>query len=265
MKKITISLLAASTLLFGFHSDSEKTDQESYVSNQTIVNEVVASPEKVEFANSGKMIGVGAQIIGAGDIKIVNIPVAFNIGSNFGVGADVPIVKVKNTFNNEENTGLGDISVNGNFHFGKYSDTLGNNITRFTYKSETGDEDKGLGADYKSYTLSQRTTKYIDNKYQLHGLVSYTMNNDDSLNNKIGNSYLLMAGGAMPCLLSNKVTTNVKLTYFHIDSEDNGGGKAGEVKSTDLWFAWNSTKLVSDVPLGFGIKVPLVNEKRWCR
>ena len=257
MKKITLSLLVASSLLFGFHSDTEKTDQETYVSNQTIVNEVVASPEKVEFANSGKQFGVGAQMISAGDVKIFNIPVGVNIGSNFGLEANVPILRVRNTFTEEDNIGLGDITLGGNFHFGKYSDIIGNNITTLLYKTVTGDENEGFGTIYKALTISQRTTKYIDNKYQLHGLLSYTRNGDS---NDYGDSYMLMAGGAMPCLISDKVTTNMKITYFHVNSVESFGVTAGEIKSTDLWFAWNSSKLINDVPLGFGVKIPLVNE-----
>ncbi|EDZ62773.1 hypothetical protein SMGD1_2783 [Sulfurimonas gotlandica GD1] len=264
MKKITISLLVATTLLFGasydphanFPSNSDKTDQQTYVTNQTVVNDIITTPTKVEFINSGKLAGVGVQIISAGDIKVLNIPVGVNIGSNFGIEANVPILRVYNAMLDEENTGLGDVSIGGNFHFGKYSDMMGNNITTLLYKTITGDEDKGLGTIRQSTTLSHRVTKYMDGRYQAHGLVSYTVNDDlDS-----GNAYMLMAGGAMPCLMTDKVTTNAKLTYFHVDSVSSLGVKTGEVKSADLWLSWNSSKIIGDAPLGFGVKIPLVNE-----
>jgi hypothetical protein len=256
MKKLTLSILAVSTLLFGFHGDAEKTEKETYVNNQTTVNEIIVAPTKVEFANSGKTVGVGAQLISAGDVKILNIPLNINLGSNFGLEANVPILRVKDSLSNEENTGIGDVSVGGSVRFGKYSDIMGNNITTLIYKSITGDEDKGLGTFKQSGTLSHRITKYIDGKYQAHGLVAYTVNDDlDS-----GDSYMLMGGGAMPCLFYDRVTTNAKLTYFHVDSMSSFGTKSGEVKSMDLWLSWSTSKLITDTPLGFGIKIPLVNE-----
>ncbi len=259
MKKITLSLFALSSLLFGyepFHYDHEKTDGATYVTNQTIVNNVVNSTNKVDLATSEKKVGTAVQFVYAGDVSVINIPLGMNIGSNYGVEVNMPIVQATNSVTNDTETGIGDISVGGNYHFGFPSDSSGNHITTLTYKTTTGDENKGLGSGKSAYTLSHAISKDIKPRYQLNGSFAYTLN-DDSVS---GNSYLAMFGGSMPCLFSRDVTTSAKLTYFHIDSIDPYGVSFGEVNSADLWLGWSTEKFSSGIPLGFGLKIPVLNE-----
>ncbi|MBU0721711.1 hypothetical protein KJ877_10240 [bacterium] len=251
MKKITLSLLAVSTLVFGspFHN-ADTTDGDTLIINQTVVNDVVSDAPKVDFVSSDKTVGVTAQYIYSNDISLLNVPVGLNIGSNFGLEVNIPLVSVKVASTTE--SGLGDISVGGNFHFGKPWDPSGTNITTLLYKTTTGDKDKVLGSGYEAFTLSHRITKDIDTRYQVNGLLSYTVN-DEMIS---GNSYMVMAGGSMPCLFWDKVKTSAKVTYFGVDAV-NG---FGELKSGNLWLSWNSSKIVNGVPLGLGVKIPLLEE-----
>ncbi len=250
MKKITLSLLITSSLVFGaFHPDWDKTDGEVYIENQVVVNEIIGGNSKVEFIDSNKDVGVGAKFINVGDIRILNFPLNYSLDSNYGLELNFPLVSNRDSISGERWTGIGDISFGANYHTGSALDERGSNISAVTYKSTTGSDTKGIGATVTSLTFSHRIMKNYDEKIQLHGFASYTLNNT-------GDSTMFMIGGSHPCLLSDKLTTNVKLTYFHIDSLVNT-----EVDTLDLWVNWTSKKLVADVPLGFGFKLPLINTK----
>ncbi len=254
MKKIALSLLMASVIVLG--SEEGTSDSTTYIINQSTVNDVVNSTNRVDFATSKERFSAGVELVYTENVTIVNIPLSANIGSHYGVEANIPVVKATDPFTGDENTGLGDISVGGNYHFGKPSQKFGNNITTFIYKTTTADEKKGLGAQEPAYTLSHRITKDITHTFQGNALVSYTINDEKDA----GNAYMLMVGGSRPCMLNSNIRTNVKLTYFHSDSHDWFGFDVGEVNSADFWIGWNSKKIIKDVPLGFGIKIPLMNE-----
>jgi len=254
MKKITLSLLAASSLLFGFndyYDSHDSTDSQTYVGNQVVVNNIVADAPKTDFITSGKSFGAGAQYINAGDISIVNIPIGVKIGGGFGVEVNAPIVKNSSGTNDE--SGIGDVSAGMNYNFGTMFDTSGLNVITVLYKSTTGDVDKGLGTDKGAISMSYKLDKSLSSKFNIHGLLSYTLNDEEVS----GNSTMAMIGGSMPCLLTNKVTTSAKLTYFNVGENKY---KFGKLNSADLWLQWNSSKLVSNVPLGFGVKIPFINE-----
>lgn len=227
----------------------------------TTVNEVVTNVGRMDFANSSEQkAAVTGQFIYSGDAKVISLPLGYNVTENIGLEAGVPIVSVKwintTTFAKEDNVGLGDISVGANYHFGNYGAGSGLNVTTIRYKSSTGDEKKGLGLGKDSYTLSHAFAKDLG-VVRAHASLSYTLNDDTVL----GNSYNVMIGASRPCLLSDAVRTNVKLTYFNIDEViKNSKVYASGFRTMDLWVEWNSEKIVTGVPLGFGIKIPLVNE-----
>lgn len=250
MKKITLSLLVASSLLFGaFHPNEDTTDGEVYIQNQVVINEIIGGSSKVDFIDSDKKVGVGTQLVNVGDVSILNLPVSYALDSNYVLELNVPIVSNKDSITKDREIGLGDISFGGNYHVGTALDEDGSYITTVTYKSTTGNDNKGIGGTVTSLTFSQRVSRDYDEMIRLHGFASYTLNNT-------GDSTMLMFGASRPCLLSDKLTTNVKLTYFHIDSLVNT-----EVDTLDLWLGWTSKKLVNSTLLGFGFKLPIINEK----
>ncbi|MEA2098573.1 MAG: hypothetical protein U9P72_00415 [Campylobacterota bacterium] len=254
MKKITLSLLVASMSLLAYEGHSENTDSQVYVQSQTVVNNIVADAPKTNFITSGKEFGAAAQYVNAGDVTILNIPLGMQVGFGFGVEVNIPLVSVKNFgWAQDKNTGIGDISVGGNYNFGSVLESTGLNITTVLYKTATGDVDKGLGSDVDAISLTHKFSKSLNTKYTVNALLSYTLN-DDTVS---GDSYMLMGGASMPCLLSNKVTTSAKLTYFSVAENKYN---FGELTSADLWLQWDSDKLVNNLPLGFGVKLPLINE-----
>ena len=258
MKKITLSLLALSATLFAYEGHletyGETTDVQVFVQSQTVVNNIIADTPKTNFITSGKSFGAAAQYINAGDVTILNIPLNIQVNSSLGLEANIPVVSVSDYgWSKEDNTGIGDVSVGANYNFGSVLETSGLNITSVLYKSTTGDVEKGLGSDVSAISISHKFTKNISDSYTANALLSYTLN-DETVS---GDSYMLMAGASMPCLFSNKVTTSAKLTYFSVAENkfDNGA-----LTSADLWLQWNSDKLVSNIPLGFGVKIPFVSE-----
>lgn len=250
MKKVIFSTLAASSMVYGVYLD-QNTDA-SVVAEQSTVNEVVSSVNTVDFATSNNTAMVAGQYINNGKVSMINIPLAYNVTNNIGLELSVPYVKNSVTTGKEE-SGIGDISGGINYHFGDFSSKYGANVSTFRYKSTTGDENKGLGIIDEAYTISHSFAKDVGAEFRGHALLSYTINGGKV----IGNSYTGMVGASHPCLLYRKVRTNAKFTYMHIDENDN---KFNGLNSMDLWLEWNSDKLFSSIPVGLGIKIPLVNE-----
>jgi hypothetical protein len=258
MKKILFSVVMVSSALFAYCDPQRGGDctsqSELFTTNQSIVNSVVVDTPKTDLITSSNNFAASVQYLYSDDLKILNIPVNANIGSNFGVEANIPLLTIKDQIG-DTNTGVGDISVGGNFHFGNMNDTTGLNITTLLYKSTTGDSAKGLGSDKPAYTLSHKIGKYVYKEIAINGVFAYTLN-DKSVS---GDSYLASVGGSMPCLIYSKLRTNAKLSYVHIDKGDNLLFSP-EVKATDLWISWDLNQLTLNVPVSVGLKIPLQNE-----
>ena len=272
MKKILLTSLAltASVLASPYSCDphqEECSTEGVVIADQTTVNEVVTSTSRMDLANdSSKTAVVGGEYIHTGDIKIVNIPMGYNITQNIGLEASVPFVSVSDyplwdaassSFIGQDNMGLGDISIGANYHFGSYESDYGLNVTTFRYKTSTGDETKGLGLGKDAYTLSHNIAKEMGFA-RVHGLLAYTLNDDTVL----GDSLTAMVGFSRPCLLSDKVRTNMKLTYYNLENtiRDDGFLNTPEYKKIDFWLEFNSDRLISGIPIGAGIKIPIVDE-----
>jgi len=260
MKKILLSLAVLSSLVMAGEnpsetpynetsSDEECTNEETYVENQSYVNNIIADSTK-STASSTQNMGVGAQFINSKELTILNVPFEMQFDKNIGLEVNIPLINIDTTFSNE--TGLGDISFGPNYTFG--STSTGLNKTSLIYKTTTGDDNKGLGSGKDAFTLTHKYSQDLDAKYTLNALASYTLNN----HTVSGDAYLLMVGASMPCLMSELITTSGKITYFGVADDRYG---YGDVTSVDLWLQWDSTKLVKDIPVGFGMKLPIINEK----
>jgi hypothetical protein len=253
MKKIVLTALLGSTALFGssLHFSSDNTDI-AVVAEQTTVNDITVSNTRTDFALGTHTAMASAQYIYNGDVSIVNVPLGYNITDNVGLEVNFPFVQVKSDFA-ETQRGMGDISVGANYHFGNYESASGLNLTTLRYKTTTGDEDKALGTGKAAYTLSHNFAKEVGGGFRFHALAAYTLNDKEVL----GNAYNLMFGTSMPCLLNENVRTNVKVVYFNMDENDfdmNG------LTTADVWVEWNTQNLLQYVPLGFGVKIPVMNE-----
>ena len=286
---VTVMLLTLPQGLIA-SDNADTTEETTSVTNQSTVNNIVVDQLKTttieqsieqqqtsqnedqkQQPQSRRMSGyAGAQYVYGDKVQIFNIPLGLDVGYGFGVEANVPIVFAKKdvtpTF--EDESGLGDVSAGLYYHFGLPSGS-GLSIISVLYKSTTGDDKKGLGSGADAYSISYKYAKRFAGKYTLHALGSYTVNNDkdpDVIGGTLsyGDSYMAMIGGSMPCLLSDKVTTSAKVTYFHADDNTytapGVNNKSGKSDVTDLWIQWDSTKLISGVPLGLGVKIPLQNK-----
>lgn len=270
MKKGLVLLAMSSIALFGscdiydgqVSGDCKAAaETQVFVTNQTVVNNIIVDTPKTDLITQDKSFGASAQYINAGEVSMINIPLGINIGSNFGVETNIPVVSVKgfvnpNSFQKEDNFGLGDVSVGGNFHFGMITQE-GLNITTLLYKTTTGDEDKGLGSGKDAVTLSHKFVKYVTDRATVNALLSYTLN-DDAVS---GNAYMAMIGGSMPCLLNDDIITNAKVTYFHTDEvSKNSIVTSPELKTADLWLNWDVNQYFNHIPVSFGVKIPLLNQ-----
>jgi len=264
MKKVILISLFASASLFAssyhcneYNQEECTTESVTVVADQSALNEIIISPAKMSLANNDKKAAVSAQFIYSGDVSVINIPAGYNITDNIGIEASLPIVKVSNYgFLNESNSGLGDISVGVNYHFGNFSSEYGLNISTFRYKTTTGDENKGLGLGKSAYTLSHNFAKDLA-YFRAHALFSYTLNDEKVM----GDSLTAMVGFSRPCLLNDKIRTNMKLTYFNTDeTTQNGFTNSSGFKKVDFWLAFNSDTFFKGIPVGAGIKIPIIDE-----
>jgi hypothetical protein len=273
MKKILlISLFASSALLASsYHCDAHQQDGEcttetvSLIGDQSTANEIIINPSRMSLANNDKKAAVSAQFIYSGDVTVINLPAGYNVTDNIGVELNVPVVSISDfnvwnpiTFQNEKesNMGLGDISVGANYHFGNFSSDYGLNVSTFRYKTTSGDELKGLGLGKDAYTFSHNFAKDTD-YLRVHALLSYTLNDEKVL----GDALTAMVGISRPCLLNEKLKTNIKLTYFNLEETTrNNFTNSSGFKKIDLWIAFNSDKLFSGIPVGAGIKIPIIDE-----
>ncbi len=269
----TESLFAEYNGYYDSYDSSSSSDATTSVTNQTTTNDVIGDSVKNEAivaslkkGTLNKPFGYAAtQFVYNNKVKIFNIPIGYyNIGHGFGVEATIPIVSIDKEISRtgKSERGVGDIAVGVNYHFGEF-DTSGLSFISFSYKSKTGNEKKSLGSGAYAYITNFKYLKGFD-KYMFHFQGTYTINNDATINGTrydYGNSYLISTGGSMPCLLSNKITTSAKLTYFHANATKYSWGyESGKTTTADLWIQWDSSSLIKNFPIGWGIKIPLKNE-----
>lgn len=277
MRRSIKSLLAVGALLvygtsnlyaypFGESGSSETTTE---ITNQSNLQEIIVDNVKTlsieESIAANKNVGyIAAQYIYNDKVKAFNIPLGYMFDNGFGIEVNIPYMfvdkHITRTGNNEN--GLGDISLGVNYHLGTVDSSTGLNLFTLRYKTTTGDEDSTLGSGASAYTISYKFLKSLD-VYKLHFQGDYTFNNDATIggvNYNYGDSYFVSVGGSMPCILSDKVRTSAKLTYFHANATKFWGMKSGKTDTSDLWIQWNSSTLFMNVPLGIGVKIPLKNE-----
>jgi len=251
MKKITLGLVACSALLMAspHHAPDFPTELVTMIGNQGLVNDVIDHMNQVDMANKpAGTTGVTGQIVAGGDnVNLFNVSVRHNFNANVGVDFKLPVVMSEGDYGMEswDETGIGDISVAANYHFGTPASEYGTNITTLRYKSTTGDDEKYVGSGEGAFTLSHKIAKDLQNGFSFHGLASYTLNDGE-----VEDSMLFMVGTSHQCLLSDKAVTNAKFTYF----DD------GDTTVADIWLEWNSDKVFAGIPVGAGIKIPIIDE-----
>ncbi|OQX60178.1 MAG: hypothetical protein B5M52_00855 [Helicobacteraceae bacterium 4484_230] len=240
MKKIVVTLFACSILLSAAPWERHHINSE-FATLQTFTNDIIDNTDQIEFANSDKQLGTTGAVQVGDDINLLDLSMRYQPIDHLGFDIRLPVVS--NDIADE--FGIGDFSLSANYHFGQPEADFGTNITTLRYKTTSGNEDKGLGTGEGSFTLTHTTAKDIAGGFRLHGLLTYTLNSGD-----IDDSFAVMFGGSHECLLSEYVTTNVKITYFDQD----------KLGVADLWVEWSTEKIIPGAPLSAGLKIPLINK-----
>jgi len=248
MKKYILPLFLTSTIV---SATTEYTENINIIYDQNIVNEFMNHELKFNLANKRRgALASQSQYIYNGDYTLVNLPFAYNISRKIGVEINTPIISIgKSKYHEKAEIGLGDISLGVNYNFGKYSSQYGSNITTFRLKTTTAKEEKGLGTGLEAYTISHNFAKDIKN-IRMYALLAYTINDDS-----IGDTLNLMVAGKRECFLSDKITTTAKLAYTTIK-------KPMKYDRLDLMVEFYSNKLIAQMPLTLGFRVPLI-ETTW--
>lgn len=90
---------------------------------------------------------------------------------NVDVGCEAPFLYINNEEDGDEG-GLSDVNLNLKYNFLKKADAV--NLTgRFDFKTDTGDDDKGLGSGDKDYALTLIASREFE-KYAFHLNLGYT-------------------------------------------------------------------------------------------
>ncbi|RLA72663.1 MAG: hypothetical protein DRG24_02345 [Epsilonproteobacteria bacterium] len=253
MKKITLALLACSALLTassGHDHGHGKTSEQATL--QTFTNDIIDNTTQVEFANSDKKMGATA-IVGVGDEhNVLDLALRYQPINHLGFDIRLPIVDNEVT---DEN-GIGDFSASANLHFGKFSDTMGTNIFTFRYKSTSGDEEKGLGSGADAYTVTYTMANDLSSHIRFYLLGTYTFNSDDDSDSKNVIEYEDAYAGMLGLSYESTVSTNTKVTYFEQDIP----GGADTLTVADFWLEFSTKKIVPNVPMALGVKIPIVSE-----
>jgi len=245
MKKITLALLACSALLMASRDHGTTSEQATL---QTFTNDIIDNTNQVEFANSDKKMRATG-IVGVGDEhNIIDLALRYQPIDHLGFDIRLPIQE--NEISDE--TGIGDASASVNMHFGQTTDSMGTNIFTFRYKSTSGDEDKGLGTGADAYTLTYTMANDLTEHVRFYGLATYTFNTDDKNDNEIEDAYAGMLGTSY----ESTVSTNMKMTYFEQDIP----GGADTLTVLDFWLEFSTKKIVPNVPMALGVKIPIISE-----
>jgi hypothetical protein len=256
MKKIvlaTIVLVSSSWAYSPYSSEGE-----TLIGDQSQVTTIVNNPVStaITLKSKNKTSSAAGDVITSGDVKLVNIPIAYKLSDNLMVVGAVPYLKVPG------NSGLGDASIGVNYLKGKdASDMI---AAEARLKIATGDETNGLGTGADSLLFAGTYSK-AKGEYTVLATGSYTLNSIFSANvptytgeTTYGDVINVSAGVSRECIFSKKVITSARISYMSQEADETTVFSHNNATTNiDLWLNWSSDKIVENVPLKWGVKIPL--------
>jgi hypothetical protein len=261
VKKTILLSLALMGSLNAFEG-VDTQEAETVITDQTIVNTVVNNPVATftNIIDSKKSGSVAGDVIVSGNVKMVNLPLAYKFNPSWGFSAAVPYVET-NFVGDVVEKGIGDISASINYIHGKAKSDM--QTVELRYKSDTGDYLIGTGSGAESLFTGYSIRK-LTKKYTLVGSASYTHNesytNDTLLNYPIvyGDTMSLNFGLTYESFLSKKIKTTIRFSYMDKNSDTQGGTDANNgLTNSDLWLSMSTDKFFMDLPIKWGLKIPL--------
>jgi len=231
-------------------------------------NTLVTSPSQIytDIKNSNSNFKVGTDVYVSSTYNFVNIPVSYVYDNKFGVSVYLPYIESDFDGRDTQN-GVGDVTFEVSFNAGSFDvyPQEENNIFGLRYTQDTGDEKKGLGMGASSIAIFWDTNIILD-EWSFYGSLLWTYYISDvetyGMSYTPGYEDMFFIGASHKCLLSDKVDTALKLNwqYKGEDELDNGADiDNSDYNIVDVTLQWKSDKLIKDIPVQAGVKIPIWN------
>jgi len=232
----------------------------------TVVDSISSKYTKLEEKKASTQVNLNA--LYSEYYTVANFDASYVYNNKVGISLYLPYVNYHNdnltpTVNE---SGMGDATVGISFDAGPFQDEIENkNIFELRYTYDSGDRSKGTGEGGQSVAILWETIGHIDD-FTLYGSLIWTYyitDTDDDID--IGEDDLLWFGASHQCLLSDKVETSLKFGWHSKYSDYDAQGDKITGTSYDIIDAtlqWDSDKLINNVPITVGLRVPLYTSSK---
>jgi len=229
------------------------------------MNTLVETPSQkyTQIKKSDSHFKVGVDTYISSSYNIANIPLSYVYNDMVGVSVYIPYIEAKNS--NFDSNGIGDTTYEISFNAGTFDSDIPqeNNIFGIRYTDATGERTDGLGVGSSSFGIFWDTNAIIG-EWTLYGSLLWTYYLDDINDGKYtytpGGEDIFWIGASHECLLTDKINTTAKLNwqYKMEDETINGYNVNGtSYNMIDLTIEWESEKIVEELPIRAGIKIPI--------
>jgi len=259
MKKLLFLPLFTTLALTAAGHPYTVSSQTQYMN--TLVDSISTKYTRLEENNTSTQVNLDA--LYSEYYTLANLDASYVYNNRVGISIYLPYV---NYHNNELNptvseSSMGDASVGISFDAGSFDNDLENkNIFELRYTYDSGDVKKGTGMGAQSVAILWETIGKIDD-FTLYGSLMWTYYITDTESGiDIGADDLLWFGASHPCLLSDKVETNLKFMWQSKYSDhDQNSDKITDsyYDIIDITLQWDSDRLIKNIPLTAGIRVPV--------
>jgi hypothetical protein len=222
-------------------------------------NTLVQSPSQtyMQLKNTKSDVKVSIDTYLSSTYDIANIPISYVYNNSFGLSAYISYAQ--SNYATHKNSGISDSTIEVSFNAGQFEDDVQfeNNIFGLRYTFSTGDDALNLGSGSNSIAIFWDSTYIINDDWTAYGSLLWNIYLDDitidSSQYDLGSEDILWFGVKHQCLFNEKIETSLKLNWQ---------GKYNDIEAqnydiVDATLQWTSDKLIKNVPLNAGLKLPL--------
>ncbi len=262
MKKFLPITLLASSLLFATNSKPIAPGLALAYMNNIVA---VEGEKYLQLEGKDRGVKTNVDLLYSDTYFITNIMASYVYDNMVGFSAALPLMQ--NSITTE--SGVSDAMVEINFNAGDFGEkSFKNNIFALRYSIDSGDFDKGLGSGSSSISILWDSTIDAGNDFDLFWSLMWTFYLDDVTKGvnlyTPGEEDTGWIGLRHPCLLSDKIDTNLKLNWQTKYSDDIIAGPTYDsgYNLVDATVEWSSDKLIKNFPLKAGVKIPIWDSQR---
>jgi len=222
-------------------------------------NTLVQSPSQtyMQLKNTKNDVKVSIDTYLSSTYDIANIPISYVYNNSFGLSAYISYAQ--SNYATYKNSGISDSTIEVSFNAGQFEDDVEfeNNIFGLRYTFSTGYDALNLGSGSNSIAIFWDSTYIINDEWTAYGSLLWNIYLEDitidSSQYDLGSEDILWFGVKHQSLFNEKIETSLKLNWQ---------GKYNDIEAqnydiVDATLQWTSDKLIKNIPLNTGLKVPL--------